>query len=435
MTPSATTVGPPVHAPTFGEACRLWWKIGCLSFGGPAGQITLMHEELVERRRWIDEQRFQHALHFCILLPGPEAHQLATYLGWWLHGTRGGIVAGTLFVLPAAVLLLALSWGHALWGGVPWVNAALRGMQPAVVALIGVAVVRMATRWLKTRSLACVALGTWLGIGLGLPFPLLLLMVFATGILWPGIFPDPPARESSEPPEAARDHVAMKPPDWRRSTWMLGVGLALWWLPVGWAAAWLGTDHVVVREGLFFSGASVMTFGGAYAVLPYVAQQAVERFQWISGPEMMAGMALAETTPGPLVLVLQFVGFLGAWHHPGPLPPGVSGILGAGMTSWTTFFPSFVWIFVGAPWVERLRGLRSWARWIGVVSAGVVGMILHLGWVLGASALGLPDGRCDPVALGMLLGAFVLLRWQQWPSLAVILLAAALGALRWFLGL
>lgn len=421
--------------PSFREACRLWWKIGCLSFGGPAGQITLMHEELVERRRWIDEQRFQHALHFCILLPGPEAQQLATYLGWWLHGTRGGIVAGTLFVLPGALLLLALSWAHAVWGTLPWVVAALRGMQPAVVALIGVALVRLATRWLRTRSLWWMALGAWLGIRFGLPFPLLLMLVFVAGILWPRILPVPPmptvplGSEATAPPEPS------SPPRFRRSIRVLGVCLALWGLPVALAALWLGPDHVVVHEGLFFSGASVMTFGGAYAILPHVAQQAVERFQWVSGSEMMAGMALAETTPGPLILVLQFVGFLGGWYRPGPLSPALAGALGAGMTSWTTFFPSFVWIFVGAPWVERLQGLRQWERWIGVVSAGVIGMILHLGLGLGALALGIHEGRFDAVALGIFGISFAMLRWKRWPSLAVVVLAAALGVLRKVLGI
>jgi chromate transporter len=201
------------------------------------------------------------------------------------------------------------------------------------------------------------------------------------------------------------------------------------------AALALGGGHVLMREGIFFSSASVLTFGGAYAVLPYVAQQAVERFQWVSGPEMMAGMALAETTPGPLILVLQFVGFLGAWHHPGSLSPGVAGVLGAGMTSWTTFFPSFVWILVGAPWVERLQGWRQWERWVGVVSAGVVGMILHLAWTLAHATLRDAGGRWDGPGLGMLIAAIALLRWARWSSLAVIGLCGALGVLRWRLGL
>ncbi len=434
--------GPLQAPPTFREACRLWLKIGCLSFGGPAAQIALMHEELVERRRWVDERRFQHALHFCILLPGPEAQQLATYLGWWLHGTRGGIIAGGLFVLPAALLLLVLSWGHALWGSLPWVNAALRGVQPAVVALVCVALARLVTRWLRHRRLWLMAAGTGLGLGCGLPFPALLLAVFAVGALWPGILPStagpepsPASAASAGPNTNAGGGAAALPreslPDWKRSARILVVCLALWWLPVGLAAWWLGGGHILVREGVFFSGASVMTFGGAYAVLPYVAQQAVERFQWISSSEMMAGMALAETTPGPLILVLQFVGFLAAWHRPDSLSPEWAGVLGAGMTFWTTFFPSFVWIFVGAPWVERLQGWPRWERWVGVVSAGVIGMILHLAWELGRSAVHASGGGFDWPAFGALLVAFALIRWARWPSLAVIALSAGGGILRW----
>ena len=417
--------------PTFREACRLWLKIGCLSFGGPAGQIALMHEELVERRRWVDERRFQHALHFCILLPGPEAQQLATYLGWWLHGTRGALVAGTLFVLPAALLLLALSWGYAVWGSLPAVTAVLRGVQPAVVALIVVALIRLGQRWLRHWGLGMMALGAGWGLHSGLPFPALLLLVFGVGLLWPVILPTAQSPESNAESSRPAPSDILRSPHWGRSVGVLWLCLALWWLPVALAALALGGGHVLVREGIFFSGASVLTFGGAYAVLPYVAQQAVEHFQWISGPEMMAGMVLAETTPGPLILVLQFVGFLGAWHHPGPLSPGVAGALGAGMTSWTTFFPSFVWILVGAPWVERLQGWRQWERWVGVVSAGVVGMILQLAWTLAHATLRDAGGHWDGPGLGVLIAAIALLRWARWPSLAVVVLAGALGLLRW----
>ena len=241
----------PLQRPTFREACRLWLKIGCLSFGGPAGQISLMHEELVAKRRWVDESRFQHALQFCILLPGPEAQQLATYLGWWLHGTRGGIVAGTLFVLPAAILLLVLSWGYALWGAVPWVSAALQGLQPAVVALIGVALIRLSTRWLRTPKLWLMALGTWLGIRWGLPFPVLLLMAFVISLLWQGIRPAVPV--ASRPDGAERPSAPSATPrtDWKRSVRVFLVCMVLWWLPVGLVAAWLGAEHVLVREGCF----------------------------------------------------------------------------------------------------------------------------------------------------------------------------------------
>ena len=425
----------PLIRPSFREACRLWLKIGCLSFGGPAAQISLMHEELVERHRWVDDKRFQHALQFCVLLPGPEAQQLATYLGWWLHGTRGGVVAGTLFVLPAAVLLLILSWGYAIWGAVPWVSAALQGVQPAVVALMGAAVIRLARRWLRSRWHWFMALGTWIGIHQGLPFPLLLLLVFLAGILWRRLMPEAVSSIPGEVPRKLEVLPGTPLPTMRSSVRVFLVCIALWWLPVLLAALTLGARHVIVQEGVFFSGASVITIGGAYSVLPYVAQQGVERFHWVSGSEMMAGMALAEATPGPLIIVLQFIGFLGAWHHPGSLSPFVSGILGAGITSWTTFFPSFLWIFVGAPWVERLQGLKSWEKWMGVVSAGVVGMILNLAWKLGAATVITAQGTWDGASLVVLVVSFSLLRWGRWPGVAVVVLTAGMGILRPILGL
>ena len=224
-------------------------------------------------------------------------------------------------------------------------------------------------------------------------------------------------------------------PTMRSSVRVFLVCIALWWLPVLLAALTLGARHVIVQEGVFFSGASVVTIGGAYSVLPYVAQQGVERFHWVSGSEMMAGMALAEATPGPLIIVLQFIGFLGAWHHPGSLSPLVAGILGAGITSWTTFFPSFLWIFVGAPWVERLQGLKSWEKWMGVVSAGVVGMILNLAWKLGAATVITAQGNWDGSSLVVLAVSFSLLRWGRWPGVAVVVLAAGMGILRPILGL
>ena len=425
----------PLIRPSFREACRLWLKIGCLSFGGPAAQISLMHEELVERHRWVDDKRFQHALQFCVLLPGPEAQQLATYLGWWLHGTRGGVVAGSLFVLPAAALLLILSWGYAIWGAVPWVSAALQGVQPAVVALMGAAVIRLARRWLRSRWHWFMALGTWIGIHQGLPFPLLLLLVFLAGILWRRLMPEAVSLIPGEVPRKLEVLPGTPLPTMRSSVRVFLVCIALWWLPVLLAALTLGARHVIVQEGVFFSGASVVTIGGAYSVLPYVAQQGVERFHWVSGSEMMAGMALAEATPGPLIIVLQFIGFLGAWHHPGSLSPLVAGILGAGITSWTTFFPSFLWIFVGAPWVERLQGLKSWEKWMGVVSAGVVGMILNLAWKLGAATVITAQGNWDGASLVVLVVSFSLLRWGRWPGVAVVVLAAGMGILRPILGL
>jgi chromate transporter len=337
-------------------------------------------------------------------------------------------------VLPAAALLLILSWGYAIWGAVPWVSAALQGVQPAVVALMGAAVIRLARRWLRSRWHWFMALGTWIGIHQGLPFPLLLLLVFLAGILWRRLMPEAVSSIPAEDPRKLEVLPGTPLPKMRSSVRVFLVCIALWWLPVLLVAFALGARHVLVQEGVFFSGASVVTIGGAYAVLPYVAQQGVERFHWVSGSEMMAGMALAEATPGPLIIVLQFIGFLGAWHHPGSLSPLVAGILGAGITSWTTFFPSFLWIFLGAPWVERLQGLKSWEKWVGVVSAGVVGMILNLAWKLGAATVITAQGTWDGASLVVLAVSFLLLRWGRWPGVAVVVLAAGMGVLRLILG-
>jgi chromate transporter len=278
-------------------------------------------------------------------------------------------------------------------------------------------------------------LGTWIGIHQGWPFPLLLLSVFLAGILWRRLMPEAVPSIPAEDLRQSVEHSGAPFSTMRSSVRVFLVCVALWWLPVLLAAFAFGVRHVLVQEGIFFSGASVVTIGGAYAVLPYVAQQGVERFHWVSGSEMMAGMALAEATPGPLIIVLQFIGFLGAWHHPGSLSPIVAGILGAGITSWTTFFPSFLWIFVGAPWVERLQGLKSWEKWVGVVSAGVVGMILNLAWKLGAATVVTVQGSWDGVSLVILALTFSLLRWGRWPGVAVVVLAAGMGILRPILGL
>lgn len=366
-------------SPTFREALRFWARLGCISFGGPAGQIAVMHRELVERKRWIDEKRFLHALNFCMLLPGPEATQLATYCGWLLHGVRGGLVAGILFVLPGALTLWGLSWIYVTHGALPEVAAVFHGLKAAVLAIVVAALLRVARRALTgpvAWGLAAAAFGAL--FFLRVPFP---AVVFAAlgfgwlgGRLAPQAFGLKPGTETDpvEVPAAAEAGRA------RHGGQVAVTGVALWFAPVLLAMAWPGGAGVLAQLGWFFSKAAVVTFGGAYAVLPYVGQQAVEHYHWLTPAQMLDGLAFAETTPGPLILVLQHVGFLAGWQQPGGLAPLLGATLGAGMTTWVTFVPTYLFILVGAPWVERVRGERRLAAALAAVTAAVVGVILNL---------------------------------------------------------
>lgn len=374
----------PIALPTFREALRFWFKLGLVSFGGPSGQIALMHTEIVDKRKWISEERFLHALNYCMLLPGPEAQQLATYIGWLMHGTRGGLAAGILFVLPAAVLLLALSWIYMAFGQVAWIAAFFYGLKPAVIAIVAVAVLRVGQRALKTRTLWAIAGLSFVAIYfLKAPFP---AIVFGAGLVgwigghfFPGHFQ---FNRSAHPPTIAAPGPDAPLPsrhiEFPRLLKRIGIGLVVWLAPVLLAGLLLGWKHAITKEGLFFSKAALITFGGAYAVLPYVGQQAVDVYQWLSPLQMLDGLALAETTPGPLIMVLQFVGFVGAWQNPGDLPALVAAILGAMMTTWVTFAPSFLFIFAGAPYIEKMRGVTALTNTLNAITAAVVGVILNL---------------------------------------------------------
>jgi len=359
--------------PTFREALAVWFKIGCLSFGGPAGQIAMMHRVLVDEKKWVDEPRFLHALNFCMLLPGPEAQQLATYTGWLLHGVRGGLAAGILFVLPGAVIMLALSLLYALGRGVSVVDGALFGIKAAVLVIVVEALIRIAKRALKTRALYVLAGLAFVGIFfLTLPFPLIVVGAGAIGYL---IAQHSPALLDLKTAEA------VSRPDqnrWRQFAIATTLGLTLWWAPVAVAAAILGDSHVLVGIGAFFSKLAVVSFGGAYALLAYMAQEVVEQNHWLAAPEMVDGLGLAETTPGPLILVTQFVGFLAAFRNAAPFTPIVAGLIGTAMTLWVTFSASMLWIFAGAPFVEQLRGNRKLAGSLAAITAAVVGVVLNL---------------------------------------------------------
>src|SRR5262245_41232424 len=377
----------------FAAALRAWIRIALLSFGGPAGQIAVMHRILVDEKRWIDEARFLHALNYCMLLPGPEAQQLATYIGWLLHGTRGGLVAGSLFVLPGFVAILALSFVYVLWQRHVLVEGLLLGLKAAVIAIVVQALIRIARRALPTRSARLLAVAAFAGIALlHLPFPVVIAGAALAGYLaakrgWPCGAPAAHARAAGAaagPPliDAAADSgptaYAHAQPSARRAARLLALWLPLWCAPV--LLAWLlvGAGHVFTQLGFFFGKMAVVTFGGAYAVLAYVAQQAAERYAWVSPAQMVDGLGLAESTPGPLIMVVQFVGFLAAYQAAGATHPLAAGVLGALITVWVTFVPCFLWIFLGAPYVERLRGNRALAGALAAITAAVVGVIANL---------------------------------------------------------
>ena len=374
--PAATTTTTGGAAPpSFGEAFKVWLKIGCLSFGGPAGQIAMMHRVLVDEKKWIDEPRYLHALNFCVLSPGPEAQKLATYVGWLLHGVRGGLAAGILFVLPGAFVMLGLSLLYALGRGIPIIDGALFGIKAAVLVIVVEALIRIGKRALKTSVLLGIAAAAFVGIFfLAMPFPVIVIAA-AAGRLSCRAIARPRLLGLKDDVGAL---IEPAPDRWRQATIAAVVGLVAWWAPVVLAVLALGPSHVLVSIGTFFSKLAVVSFGGAYALLAYMAQEAVETHRWMTAPEMVDGLGLAETTPGPLILVTQFVGFLAAFRDPAPFSPVAAGVVGAAMTTWVTFTPSMLWIFVGAPFVEQLRANRRLSGALAAITAAVVGVILNL---------------------------------------------------------
>ena len=425
------TAGGAAEAPAavpFGEAARYWLKLGFIDFGGPAGQIALMHAELVERRRWISEKRFLHALNYCMVLPGPEAQQLATYLGWLMHRTWGGVVAGGLFVLPSLCILIALSWIYLAFGDVPAVAGFLYGVKPAVTAIVVVAAVRIARRALAPRWLAGVAIAAFVALFVfALPYPLIVVGAGVIGWLGGRIAPGgfAPKAASGDAARASApaliDDATPTPRhalfSWRRVASLLAVCLGLWALAIaGLAAAW-GWDGALTRMAWFFTKAALLTFGGAYAVLPYVVQGAVEQHGWLSTGQMIDGLALGETTPGPLIMVVAFVGFVGGWNEQlfGADARALAGAAAAGVVAFFTFLPSFFFIFLGGPVIESTHGRLGFTAPLAGITAAVVGVIAHLaiffaGHVLWPHGL---SGRFEwPAALVGLVAALALGRWR-----------------------
>jgi chromate transporter len=447
---------PPTPRPPFPslrEATAIWARIGLLSFGGPAGQIALMHRELVEERRWISESRFLHALNFCMLLPGPEAQQLATYVGWLLHGWRGGLFAGTLFVLPGFFVIVALSATYAVFHEVGWLASVFFGLKAAVLAIVVEATLRVGRRALHNRVLIALAVAAFLALfAFNLPFPIVVLGAGLIGCigarLSPQTFVPPPRKAGADDVPAVIDALPAARTTLRRSALTLLLGGALWLLPLAVILPVRGTDDVFAALWLFFSQMAVVTFGGAYAVLAYVAQEAVQGFGWLQPGDMVDGLALAETTPGPLVLVLSFVGFLAASRAALGMDPLLAGILGATLTAWVTFVPCFIWIFLGAPYVERLRSNAALSGALTAITASVVGVIFNLAvWFalhvlfrevskvdLGPLHLSKPNWTSlDPVALALsTITGLALLRFHLgivWTLLLAGLLGLATSAL------
>jgi chromate transporter len=401
--------------PTFAEAFKVWLTIGCINFGGPAAQIALMHRVTVDEKKWVEEARFLHALNFCMLLPGPEAQKLATYLGWLLHGVRGGLAAGILFVIPGALVMLGLSFLYALGRGVSAVDGALFGIKAAVLVIVIEALIRIGKRALKSNLLLALAAAAFVGIFfLALPFPLIVAAAALVGYLV--------ARRSPAQLGLTDKAVSVPPPTkdrWRHFAVASLLGLLAWWAPIALAALIFGPQHVLVSIGVFFSKLAVVSFGGAYALLAYMAQHAVETYGWMTAPEMVDGLGLAETTPGPLILVTQFVGFLAAFRDAAPFSAVTAGVLGAAMTTWVTFVPSMLWIFAGAPFVERLRANRQLSGALAAITAAVVGIILNLSvWF----ALHVLFRKVTEMHAGPL-------RWYAFDPLALDIRAAVLAAI------
>jgi chromate transporter len=388
ITPHRSTEG---HGVPVDEAFRVWIRVAMLSFGGPAGQIAVMHQILVEEKNWISEQRFLHALNYCMLLPGPEAQQLATYVGWLMHRTLGGIIAGGLFIIPGIISIMALSYVYAAFGNVPIIVALFFGLKAAVLAIVLEALLRIGKRSLKNNVMIALAALAFIAIFFfNVPFPVIILGAALIGLTGALTGMTAFQREVGHAPGHAKASVAIvdsllgdKLPDHARPTvarslQVSALWLALWLIPVGALLIALGTGNVFTEIAVFFSKMALVTFGGAYAVLAYVAQQAVENYGWLRPGEMLDGLGMAETTPGPLIMVLQFVGFMAAYRDPGSLSPMVAGTLGGLLATWVTFTPCFLWIFLGAPFVEALRENKTVNAALSAITAAVVGVVLNL---------------------------------------------------------
>ena len=440
----STTTTSGAMSVSFKDASWLWLKVGLLSFGGPAGQIALMHRYIVDERQWLSEGRFLHALNYCMLLPGPEAQQLAVYVGWLLHGIRGGLVAGLLFIIPGAIVIFALSFIYVIYAEVALVDGVFYGIKAAVLAIVLQAIIRMGSRVLKKPALLWLAIAGFVAtFFLHVPFPLLILVVAAIGWLLGRYRPDS-VRMDHGHGDGDDDGGETDTPSKRQTLKTAGLFALLWAIPIAVLIVVLGPDNVYTRISLFFSKLAIVTFGGAYAVLAYMTQQVVDNYQWLTTGQMIDGLGMAETTPGPLILVTQFVGFLAAYQNPGAMAPLFAATLGALLTLWVTFVPCFLWIFLGAPFIERLRGSRGISAALAAITAVVVGVIASLAlWfaahvlfagstrvAMGPIAFDWPSiSTLDAIALALtVITATLLIRYKV-SVLLVLLIAAMVGVL------
>lgn len=420
---------------SFREALRYWLKLGFISFGGPAGQIAMMHKEIVESKQWVGEKHFLQALNFCMLLPGPEAQQLATYMGWLMHRIRGGVMAGVLFVLPSVFILWGLSWLYASMGSVPSVAALFYGLKPAVVAIVAEAALRIGKKSLRGRGFIAIAALSFVGIYfLNIPFP---VIVFSAGII--GYISGHMSQKNTIPTKTTISHEQDKPspesdfPGAAEQPSIKGIAktafvcFIVWLFPMIIILLWRGANSIFIDIGILFSKAALVTFGGAYAVLSYISQHAVARYGWLTPAQMMDGLGLAETTPGPLIMINQFVGYLAAYQNPEGLNPVVAGTIGGLLATWVTFAPSFLFIFAGAPYIERIRGNVKLSFALAAITAAVVGVILNLGLNFARHTLLPETGVFDWFALAVSLTAFSGMQFFKWPMIPVIIGSAAAG--------
>jgi len=409
---------------TFREAFRYWLKLGFISFGGPTGQIAMMHKEVVENRKWLPEDQFLHALNFCMLLPGPEAQQLATYIGWKLHGTRGALAAGILFVLPSVFILWGLSWVYVALGALPSVAGLLYGLKAAVVAIVAEAVIRVGKKSLKNGYLIALAALSFIAIFfLSTPFPVIVASAGLIGYILNTRITGTAASAFS----AASDAPETGSNGWLRALKITSFGLFLWFLPVIAVGLWRGWNDILVEIGILFSKAAVVTFGGAYAVLGYIGQQAVNYHGWLLPEQMMDGLGLAETTPGPLIMVNQFVAYVAAYTHAPALAPAMAGAIAGLLATWVTFTPSMLWIFIGAPYIEALRRHVKLASALAAITAAVVGVVLNLGVTFTYHALFPESGGFEWFTLAAAFIAFFGMQYGKWPMIPVIIGSALVG--------
>jgi chromate transporter len=427
---------PVIARPSFATAFKFWLKLGLISFGGPAGQISIMHHELVDQKRWVSNERFLNALNYCMLLPGPEAQQLATYIGWLLHRLPGGIVAGAFFVIPSIFILFALSYVYAAYGTVPWVAAVFNGLKAAIMAIVMAAVIKIGKKALKNAVMAAIAALSFIAIFIfKIPFPLIVLGAGLLGLAGRYVLPakfDVIRGKDARDFDAGYVQICEDPevchinPSIRRNIVLVVVFLLLWLIPVIALYALL-PQRVFYTEALFFTKAAFLTFGGAYAVLAYIAQAGVEQYAWLTGPQMIDGLGLAETTPGPLIMVVQFVGFMAGWNHAAGWNPIVGGLVGSLVATYFTFLPCFLFVFLGGPYIEKFRDNATLSAALSSITAAVVGVVLNLAVWFGLQVLVPADGGFNGFAAVIGLAAFVAIQWFKVGIMTVIFAAGAIG--------